>query len=444
MKSRLNKSVVSVVGQVARRKTSQSVSSRSALSPEGNESLTGIVIAISADPNNPASVPRIGGRVASEVGELVDATFIFHARHRADLAGCFPADSVEYAGSKLLANGLRRLSGRLFPNRWGPISIIEIFDYIVFDVHAYWKARSLVRRRHTDFILRVNPVSYRFASLLPRIRVPVFTGPHNGGMEWPPPFAYLERTEKTGAGLRFFGNIMHFLYRDTSRYTGIFVANELCARTVGAAYREKVIFCPENGVDGVAGPSPWAGDARRLLFVGRLVPVKALDTAIKALSRLPSEVNLTVVGDGPQRRELEDLAETLGVSDRCLFVGQKTHEEVDEYYRNAGAFVFPSVREAGGMAVLEAMSHALPCLVADWGGPALYTRDTGIRLSVESRQALENDLVDSLLRLLNDPDEGRRVGAASQQAVLDHFIWSSKAEFLIDSMRERLWTVPSD
>jgi glycosyltransferase involved in cell wall biosynthesis len=400
--------------------------------------LSAVVIAFSAAAQTTASVPRIGHRIAVGLGDLTDATYIFHSRHRQDLDGSFPPDRVLYAGSRRLAIGLRRISSRLFPDRWGPISIIEFLDYLLFDLDAFRKARRTIRRRRIDFVLRINPVSYRFASLLPWLPVPVFTGPHNGGMRWPTAFAYLERSEKTAEGLRFLGDITHRLYRDTGRYAGIFVAHDLCARTVGPQYQDKVIFSSENGVDGLGEPSPWSGDARRLLYVGRLVPFKAVDVIIRALARLPRDVHLTLVGDGPQRLELESLASELGVDDRCLFVGAKPHAELDQYYTDAGLFVFPSVRESGGMVVLEAMSHALPCLVANWGGPAVYTRETGMQLSVESPQVLEDDLVSIVSRLLANPNDGRRVGVASRETISGQFIWSCKAELLLEAIRGRL------
>jgi glycosyltransferase involved in cell wall biosynthesis len=397
-----------------------------------------IIVAHTANPLTMGSVPVIGYRICAGLAGLTEATLIFHARHRADLESRFPAERVIYAGSRRIAEALRRISARLFPERWGPMSIIEFLDYLVFDIDAYRKARRVIRRDRVDFVLRVNPISYRFASVLPRLPVPVFTGPHNGGMRWPPAFSHLERSEKTAQKLRFLGDIMHRVYRDTGRYAGIFVAHELCAQTVERSHQDKVIFFPENGVAGIAEPSVWAGDARRLLYVGRMVPFKAVDVALRALARLPDSVGLTLVGDGPARPELEALAARLGVADRCRFTGAKPQAEVRRYYAEAGVLVFPSVRESGGMVVLEAMSHGLPCLVARWGGPAIYTREVGIHLSVDSPRALEDDLVAAVSRLLADPAEARRVGARSRQAIGGQYLWSQKAGLLLEAIRGRL------
>jgi len=392
-----------------------------------------IVVAASANPNTTGSVPRIGFRISKGLHDVAGATLVLHARDRQEVAGSFPPDSVHFAGSNRLARVIRKVATTLFSEQWNLISLLDFFDYLVFDAHAYLIVRRLVWQGVADYVLRVNPVSYRFPSLLPRLPVPVFTGPHNGGMEWPGGFAYLEGKERTGQRLRFLGNMAHAVLRDTGRYAGIFVAHDMCARTVAEQHRDRVVIFPENGVDEVTFASPHAGDATRLLYVGRLTPFKAVDIAIRALARLPEQVRFTIVGDGPQQAELEGLARRLGVRDRCRFEGQQPHALLDGYYREAGVFVFPSVRESGGAVVLEAMSHSLPCLVANWGGPPIYTEKTGVHLSVQSPEALEDDLVAKLLEFLKKPEAARDIGRRSRQVIRGEYLWDSKAA--------RLWTM---
>jgi len=400
-----------------------------------------VVVAHSANPHTGASVPMIGHRISSQLGKLTDATFVFHARHREDLDGAFPIDRVMYAGSSRLANALRRFSSRLFPNGGAPVAIIEFLDYLLFDLDAYRQIRRALRRSEFDFVLRVNPVSYQYASILAWLPAPVFTGPHNSGMNWPPGFAFLKRQRETLDRLRFSGPVMHALYKDTGRYAGIFVANELCARTVGRKYQDRVLFCSETGVEGLQEQSPHAGDARRLLYVGRLVPFKAVDTLIRALARLPATVHLTVVGDGAQRPQLEALARDLSVHERCLFVGWQPEAELARYYADAGVFVFPSVRESAGTVVLQAMSHGLPCVVANWAGPAAFTEGVGCQLSVESPQALENHMVSTLLQMLADPAVGHRMGVSSREVIGGQYVWERKAELLLEAISRRLASV---
>jgi glycosyltransferase involved in cell wall biosynthesis len=397
-----------------------------------------VVITSSANPHTTGSVPQIGYRVAKGISERTTGTLIFHAADRDLVADAFPKERLRFAGSRLLSRTMRRVSMRLFPGRWNLISMVEFVDYALFDLHAYAIARRLVGGQRIDYVLRVNPISLRFPSVLARLPVPVFTGPHNGGMEWPPGFSFLDEKERTGERFRFLGDLLHRVYGDFGGYAGIFVANTMCAATVPERHRDKLVLFPENGVDGVTATSPHAGDATRLLYVGRLTAFKNVDAIIRALTRLPERVRLTIVGDGPQREELQALARALGVGHRCVFAGQRAHDELDAFYSQAGVFVFPSVRESGGAVVLEAMSHGLPCVVAAWGGPPTYTGSGGVHLRVDSPQALEHDLVHALERFLEAPEEARGLGERAKRVITGEYVWDAKAERLHAAMLDRL------
>ena len=85
-------------------------------------------------------------------------------------------------------------------------------------------------------------------------------------------------------------------------------------------------------------------DHQTLLSVGHLIPRKGYDLVIRALPAL-SEKYLLIVGDGPERRNLEQLASKLKVQDRVQFLGQISHERLREVYTAADALVLASSRE---------------------------------------------------------------------------------------------------
>jgi glycosyltransferase involved in cell wall biosynthesis len=394
-----------------------------------------IIVAYSASARTNNSVPRIGYQVSKGISDRSNATLIVHSNERDGVSGQFSPTQLRFAGSARLARNLRRLSQRLFPENWNLITVIEFVDYFLFDLHAYFIARRIVRRQGADCVLRVNPVSLLFPSLLARLPVPVFSGPHNGGMDWPPGFAFLESEEPTGHQFRVLGKVLHRLYSDIARYRLIFAATESCrSQSVPAEQHHKVMLVAENGIDSLKPLAPRSGDARHLLFVGRLIRTKGVEFIIKALTRLPQEVELTVAGDGPYRSELERLAGELGVAHRCHFLGPVPHERLDEVYQAAGVFVFPSLRDSGGAVVLEAMSHGLPCVVAAWGGPETYTRTSGVQVSVESPSALEDDLVSKLWHMLQTPEESRALGERGQDVVVRQYLWEAKADHLYSAM----------
>ena len=99
-----------------------------------------------------------------------------------------------------------------------------------------------------------------------------------------------------------------------------------------------------------------------LLSTSRLTRQKGVDVAVRALTELPSETVLVVLGEGPERASLEALAESLGVRRRVFLLGRVP--DVAAWLRRAAVYVHPARWEGFGLAVLEAMVGGLP-VVAD-------------------------------------------------------------------------------
>ena len=95
-------------------------------------------------------------------------------------------------------------------------------------------------------------------------------------------------------------------------------------------------------------------------------------------------------------------------------------------------FAFPSVREFGGGAVLEAMALGLAPVVLDYGGPAeLIPRDCGIVIPLGSRENLIISFREALSRYCDQPEEAHAAGGRAQQHVRANFTWAAKAAQLV-------------
>jgi glycosyltransferase involved in cell wall biosynthesis len=111
--------------------------------------------------------------------------------------------------------------------------------------------------------------------------------------------------------------------------------------------------------------TPRAGN--RILFVGRITGEKQINVLLKAVSLLSAELDATleVVGGGDQKKNLENLAVTLGIADRVTFTGYVTEEELRAAYTRATVFAMPSIAELQSIATMEAMATALPIVAAN-------------------------------------------------------------------------------
>ena len=104
-------------------------------------------------------------------------------------------------------------------------------------------------------------------------------------------------------------------------------------------------------------------EARVLLAVSRLIRQKGIDVAIRALPALPADTALVVLGEGPDRPLLEELARELGVERRVFLLGRVP--DVAAWLERATLYVHPARWEGFGLAVLEAMLAGLPVVASD-------------------------------------------------------------------------------
>jgi L-malate glycosyltransferase len=180
-----------------------------------------------------------------------------------------------------------------------------------------------------------------------------------------------------------------------------------------------------NGVDVEhfsPGPAPpaadWPGGGLRMLHVGRLHPQKGHRFLIEALARARGrgmDAGLALVGEGPLRGELAEQVARLGLDGRVRFLGRR--DDVRELLRAADVFVFPSLYEAAGIALLEAMACGKPVIASRTGGIVEIVREGVDGMLVAPGDAEE--LASALGRLAAAPALRSRLGAAARSRALE-------------------------
>lgn len=155
----------------------------------------------------------------------------------------------------------------------------------------------------------------------------------------------------------------------------ITVARALRDRLVALGVPERCIEVLRNGVDLRFFRQADRDSSRRrlgfqrttLLSVGNLVPLKGHDLAIRALMLLP-EMDLVIVGDGPERKALDALVGELNLNGRVTFAGALSQEDLREYYNSADALILASSREGWPNVLLESMACGTPVIANRVGG----------------------------------------------------------------------------
>ncbi len=180
------------------------------------------------------------------------------------------------------------------------------------------------------------------------------------------------------------------------------------------------IDCNVNVLGNAVSIPDVTASGEGVLYVGRLAPKKGIEYLIKAMADI--DANLTIVGDGSERENLETLAASSDAD--ITFVGEVTPDEVDQYYRDAAVFVLPST-EGEGMpnVVLEAMAWGLPVVTTNSGGLPTIVADGDTGYLVPMRDP--NALATAIGRLLHDSEKRETVGAAARQYVHENHSWDS-------------------
>ena len=157
----------------------------------------------------------------------------------------------------------------------------------------------------------------------------------------------------------------------------------------------------------------WEEDLKVLISVGRLSKEKSFDTLLKSFSLVHKEYPETIlvlIGDGPEKENIQILAHDLEISHAVEFSGKQKFEKIPEFLKAADIFVFASTSETQGLVTIEAMAAGLPVVAV---------RATGTVDAVENQQQgylTENNpqaLAEAILRLLHDSQKQKEFSEAA-------------------------------
>lgn len=184
-------------------------------------------------------------------------------------------------------------------------------------------------------------------------------------------------------------------------------------------------------------------DQRMLLFVGRIEPLKGIDTIFEALAlvkqdtpQLLDKLCVTIIGGNPddpngddaEMQRLKQLRESLELGDLVTFLGAKDQDTLNYYYAAAEALIMPSDYESFGMVALEAMASGTPVIASEVGGLAFLVRDdfNGYLVPVREPTAL----ADKIRILLAEPEKRKLLGQNAVRSAQE-YAWPVIADRLL-------------
>ncbi len=410
-----------------------------------------LIIAEAANPSL-TSAALVGWACARAVAAETEAHIVTEWRNRDDFlrAGLVEGKDFTAINNRRLQHLSWSMTNKLSGKgsfSWSLYAMLSNLAYPWFE-RKLWKAFGpRLRAGEFDVVHRILPLSPTtpswIAPKLKKIGVPFVLGPLNGGVPWPKGFQEIRRNERDAAGmLRRLYTLTPGLRASRECASAILAASRTTFKEMPASVQNRCVFIPENAIDPARFPlsarempAPQADEPLRLSFVGRLVALKGVDMLLEAAAPLlrTGAATLDIIGDGPERARLQAMIERERLTTSVRMEGWIEHASLGPRLRQSDLFVFPSIREFGGGALLEAMALGVPPVVLDHGGPPeLVPPGTGFVLPMTNRGDIVTRLRGLITTLAADRQTLAETGMRAQQHVRRFYTWEAKAKQIVE------------
>jgi glycosyltransferase involved in cell wall biosynthesis len=403
-----------------------------------------------------SSVPLVGYNQARALAERNDLriTLVTHERNRENLERdelMKLVKEVVFINSDAIARPFYLLGKILRGGKslgWTTNMAMALPGYLYFERLVWKRFRKELQTGGFNLIHRLTPVSPTMpSSLAGWTPIPMVIGPINGGLAWPNEHPEIKSGEREWlAPLRNAYRYMPFQRSMRLRSAAIIAGSRSTADEMKNVPENRLHFLPENGFDMDLVKHFDSLDSKRtvadrfglkLISVARLVPYKAIDIALEALSECRNSwKSWTIVGEGPMGNLLAKRVEELGLADRVHFTGWLKQSEVVRHLIDNDLLIQPSLREFGGGAVLEAMACGTVPLIVDYGGPSeLVAEGCGIKVPMTGRENLRKSLTEAVIQIGDAPEKLAAMSQKAQSHVKMNLTWKAKAAWLVKLYR---------
>jgi glycosyltransferase involved in cell wall biosynthesis len=322
--------------------------------------------------------------------------------------------------------------------------------YYLWQLRILGIGRALQAEVGFDLIHHVTFVRYWAPSFLCFLDLPLVWGPVGGGESAPRSFwrgggwwSVLYESSRQVA--RWVGEHGPFV-RATARRSAVALGTtEETSARLRALGSKKVETFSQVGLldDEFEQLGQTRGNSRaiiRFLSVGGLAHWKGCDISLRAFAQANiAGSEYWLIGDGRDRRRLEQLACALGIAERVLFLGKVPRHEVFSRLCECDVALHPWLHDSGGSASIEALAAGLPLICLDLGGPATQvTTNSGFKIPAHDPDQAARNIAAAMTALAQDDDLRRRLSRGARERVKREFCWSTKAKHFDSIYRQVL------
>jgi len=330
-------------------------------------------------------------------------------------------------------------------------NIIQIYAYL-WQIKAYFMAKKLQKENNFDAFWHITYANDWMASFIGALLpVAYFRGPGGGAHKVPQAFAkkYSIR-QKMAERIRSIGQwfFRHdpFFVIGQNKAKAILICNNEAFDALPAKWQKKAFYFPVNGISkkelNILPKKKDDGGKFKILSAGKLLKIKGFDLAIKSFAKFAKEKNdveLNIIGDGPEFLNLKNIAEELKIVEKIKFEKWMPRDNLLQEMANADVFLFCSLRDGGGQVVAEAMAAAKPVVCFDIAGPGFHIDEScGIKIKPSSPEQAIDDFADSFEKLYKDRGLRNKLGKNARKKIEEKYDWDKLGERVQKIYKEKI------
>lgn len=315
--------------------------------------------------------------------------------------------------------------------------------YWLWQIGIISLVKKIIKKEHPDYTMHLTFGSLWMPTFLPFFKVPFIWGPLGGADGVPK--AYLKELpfkQRVVQSMRYIliktAPINPLVYFPSKAAVAIIGRTQNNVEAIPQRYRKKchVILetAMENGNLLNERKSIQEKGCVEIISTGRLVPFKNIRMAIEVLKRIRDDgysFHYTIVGKGPEKKQIEEMVKNYHLAENIKLVGEVPRETVMEYLKMADMYLFPSLREGGSWALMEAMAAELPVVCFDWTGTGVITDDLcANRIKPTSMKQDVDCFADAVEDLINNPEKRVAYGVHARERILNVYNWDTKGRFM--------------
>lgn len=329
-----------------------------------------------------------------------------------------------------------------------PLTVARFFQkkmyrirYEIWQWRAYQVARRLIEEVEIDLIHHVTIAAWWNCGHLWRLNVPFIFGPISGAQQVPQvAYPFLRFSDRLCEWIRtLIFNISWRIWQRPRRAIKkaklVLVDNPETEEKVRQIRKsDPVLLISDGGVDAVKEKDNNFYKAKKginLFWSGLLMPRKNFGLLLESVAKLPANIiwSLRVAGDGRLFNYWKRGVESYGLQRQISFLGRIDYPHMSEQYRWADVFVFPSLREATGTVLVEAMSYGLPVIALNiHGARYILDENCAFLVSVMNKEQMVEDFRNAIIELYSNPELGEKMGEAGRERVKQHYLWQKRGE----------------